>query len=192
MNRSPSDMRSITAMRLPALPPGSEPDVVRETRVETDRGLTNSAVQLDEDITAPYEGAESGVNNQDSGEPIHMTLEEVKSGMIKHDPVAVTEDETGSREYVNVNVADKVAKKAPDASDSEYYNVNRYDNLKKDKNKSKDTNVDLEYAEVNVEENKGNEQKEAAKASEASANAGVQYAAIDKDRIKRKKGAESS
>ncbi len=197
-------------MRLPALPPGAEPDVVRETRpsapAETDRGLTNPAVDLDEDTTAPYEGPENDVNMaiQQNGEPIHMTLEEVKRSMVKDDlklasPVTISEDETETREYVNVNIADRKEKTSPavgDADmnipDSEYYNVNRYDKMRQGKNKNKETNADLEYAEVNVDDNVENGQNEAAKASGARSNTGLEYAAIDKDKTKRKKNFDSS
>ncbi len=164
---------SIVAIELPALTPAAEPDVVREIRAETDREFTNPTVHVDDDSTARYEGHENDMNNagQDNGEPIHVTLEEIRSSKI-NDPVAVTEDEAGNRDF-NVNIAEKpripVSNKVTDASDSEYCNVTFYDRLnRKGKSKSKDTNIDQmqEYAEINVRVNRGNEQKETSEAPE--------------------------
>ena len=184
-------MRSIVAMRLPALPPKTEPDVVRETR-PIPTGVTNPAVDRENNVV-PNAETNTNTANQDTGEPIHMTLEEIQKNVMKGDHKTVGN-------YINVNVPDKrdkamvnVSDKDADEPPSGYYNVNGYDNLRRPgKNKSKDVNVDQEYAEVNVEGNMENRHNGGAKASKAIANVGVQYAAIDKDRIKRKKGGDSS
>ncbi len=209
MNRSPSDMRSITEMRLPALPPGAEPDVVMQTRptpsappADTrNSGLTNLALNLDENITAPTAEADNEVNmaNEDNGEPIHMTLEEVKRSMVKDEPkttfpMTSTDDKTETNEYVNVNAENSkkvevgALNRMTDPSASEYYNVNHFNKQNRpEKSNSKDTNVDLEYAEVSVEDNTTHRQGNEGMNTETNNIAGVQYAAIDKDKTKRKR-----
>ncbi len=157
-------------------------------------GETGNKEHVNVNIVDKKETPRLPVSNQDqdNGEPI-------KNSKMKDDPVAATEDEAENREHVHVNIADKkdrptlsVPNKDTDVSKSDCYNLNHDDNLKrKDDDKSEDTNIDLEYAEIYVRANKGNEQKENPKAPETSTNAEVEYAAIDNDRNRKKDGDSS-